>query len=87
MNIEHSYADCYLKSNGSSGGLLGYGSDISTLRIKDAYAVGFILSGTSYGIAGKTLKAGDSVENAYTACAPLDEAVGPWGWAGTAKRS
>lgn len=76
LNIEHSYADCYLKSNGSSGGLLGYGSDISTLRIKDAYAVGFILSGTSYGIAGKTLKAGDSVENAYTACAPLDEAVG-----------
>lgn len=73
LSVEHSYADSYLTSAGYAGGLLGRGDDQSVLKIKDAYAAGFITGGTSFGIAGKTLNAGDSIENVYTACAPLDE--------------
>lgn len=76
LTIDHSYADCYLYSNstsGKTGGLIGQ-RDVATatLKITDCYTAGFLVGKTTAGLVpcdltGKTNK----LENVYSACAPL----------------
>ena len=76
LTIDHSYADCYLYSNmtsGKTGGLIGQrDAATTTLKITDCYTAGFLAGKTTAGLVpcdltGKTNK----LENVYSACAPL----------------
>ena len=74
LTIDHSYADCYLYSNstsGKTGGLIGR-RDVATapLKITDCYAAGFLEGQTTAGLVVCDLT-GNTLENVYSACAPL----------------
>ena len=74
ISLDHSYADCYLYSNstsGKTGGLIGQ-RDVATatLKITDCYTAGFLVGKTTAGLVPCDLT-GNELENVYSACAPL----------------
>lgn len=77
VDIQNSYADCYLSSNltnGCTGGLIG-DSDTSVgvatrpINLLNCYAAGFLKGKTTAGFSTGTLY---NIENCYSACVPLD---------------
>lgn len=74
LTIDHSYADCYLYSNmtsGKTGGLIGQrDAATTTLKITDCYTAGFLAGKTTAGLVPCDLT-GNTLENVYSACAPL----------------
>ena len=74
ISLDHSYADCYLYSNmtsGKTGGLIGQrDAATTTLKITDCYTAGFLAGKTTAGLVPCDLT-GNTLENVYSACAPL----------------
>lgn len=71
LSVKGSYADCYLFSNGNVGGLIG-NREIATssLTIQNCYTAGFLEGRTTAGLVVCDLT-GNTLENVYSACAPL----------------
>ena len=79
LTMDHSYADCYLYSDpdttetdaGYAGGLIGQRVVVTaTLEITDCYTAGFLVGKTTAGLVACDLT-GNTLENVYSACAPL----------------
>ena len=74
ISLDHSYADCYLYSNstsGKTGGLIGWRFvATATLKITDCYAAGFLEGQTTAGLVACDLT-GNELKNVYSACSPL----------------
>ena len=79
ISLDHSYADCYLYSDpdttetdaGYASGLIGWRVvATATLKITDCYAAGFLVGKTTAGLVPCDLT-GNTLENVYSACAPL----------------
>ena len=77
VDIQNSYADCYLFSNmtnGCTGGLIGdshtsVGVATRPINLLNCYAAGFLKGKTTAGFSTGTLY---NIENCYSACVPLD---------------
>ena len=77
VDIQNSYADCYLSSNmtnGCTGGLIGdshtsVGVATRPINLLNCYAAGFLKGKTTAGFSTGTLY---DIENCYSACVPLD---------------
>lgn len=77
IDIQNSYADCYLSSNltnGCTGGLIGdshtsVGVATRPINLLNCYAAGFLKGKTTAGFSTGTLY---NIENCYSACVPLD---------------
>lgn len=71
LSVKGSYADCYLFSNGNAGGLIG-NRVVATksLTIQNCYTAGFLEGEKTAGLVACDLT-GNTLENVYSACAPL----------------
>lgn len=71
LTVEGSYADCYISSNGKTGGLIGsrLGATLE-LAVKNCYTAGFLEGKTTAGLAVCDLSS-NTLENVYSACATL----------------
>lgn len=71
LSVKGSYADCYLFSNGNAGGLIGNRAVATkSLTIQNCYTAGFLEGEKTAGLVACDLT-GNTLENVYSACAPL----------------
>lgn len=71
LTVEGSYADCYISSNGKTGGLIGSRLGVTReLAVKNCYTAGFLEGKETAGLAVCDLS-GNILGNVYSACATL----------------